>query len=162
MRQQNPKVLLLSIKPEYVNKILDGQKTVELRKTRPKIKEGDFILVYASSPQKSLVGWAEVQNIVCDSPKKLWKEVQYSAGITKQEFDSYYQKSRLGIGISIKFNSTQKLSLEKVRERWHQFKPPQSFYYLKEDEVLLAEEITEYSLPRTSETSQLNLLALTR
>jgi predicted transcriptional regulator len=158
MRQQTPKVLLLSIKPEYVQRILDGQKTIELRKTRPQIQEGDFILVYASSPKKSLIGWFEVRDIVCDAPKTLWKKVQKEAGVTKQEFDSYYQNSTLGVGICIEFKHDKELSLEEVRQRWSQFRPPQSFHYLKEDEVLLAEEITGYSLPKKIENSQLSCL----
>ena len=44
--------LLISIKPEYAQKILDGEKTVELRKTRTRLKPGDIVLVYVSSPQQ--------------------------------------------------------------------------------------------------------------
>ncbi|MBO9997947.1 MAG: ASCH domain-containing protein [Cyanobacteria bacterium SID2] len=157
MIQQKPKVLLLSIKPQYVQKILDGQKTIELRKTRPKIQKGDFILVYESSPSKSLIGWFEVQGIICESPKKLWDKVKNKAGVTKEEFDAYYQKSTLGVGICINSIHCIKMSLEDVRKQWNQFKPPQNFHYLKEEEILLAEQVTDYSLTFKTQDSQIPL-----
>ena len=40
---KNKKILLLSIKPKYAKKILAGNKTVELRKNKPKIDRGDIV-----------------------------------------------------------------------------------------------------------------------
>ena len=41
-------VLLISIKPEYANKIFDEQtKQVELRRVRTRVKAGDIVVVYA-------------------------------------------------------------------------------------------------------------------
>lgn len=155
MRTTKPQVLLLSIKPQYVEKILDGQKTVELRKVKPQLEIGDFILVYESSPSKSLIGWFEIKEIICEKPKILWKKVKNDAGVTKKEFDTYYQKSDMGVAIRIEDRHTIKkpIPLHTVREKWTKFRPPQSFHYLKEEEISIAEEITNYSLP----TSQLSL-----
>ncbi len=49
-------VLLLSMQPEYAKKIFNGEKTVELRRVRPKLIAGDLVLVCASCPQKALLG----------------------------------------------------------------------------------------------------------
>jgi predicted transcriptional regulator len=47
-------ILLLSIRPEYANKIFDRTKTVELRRVRPRLlNEGDRVVVYVSSPGTS-------------------------------------------------------------------------------------------------------------
>jgi predicted transcriptional regulator len=157
MNSKKPQVLLLSIKPQFVQKILDGQKTVELRKVKPQLTSGDFILIYESSPTKCLIGWFEVQDIICEKPQALWKKVQGDAGITKEEFDAYYQKSRLGFAIKIQYGHTTKLPLDKVRQKWTTFHPPQSFHYLKEEEISIAEEITGYCLPTSQPISQLAL-----
>ena len=45
--------ILLSIKPEYANKIFDGQKRYEYRKRIPK-KEVSKIIVYSSAPEQAL------------------------------------------------------------------------------------------------------------
>ena len=75
MNLRKPQVLLLSIKPEFVQKILDKQKTIELRKAKPQLNIGDFILVYESSPTKSLVGWFEVQEIIYEETQVLWNVI---------------------------------------------------------------------------------------
>ena len=146
MTSNKPKVLLLSIKPHFVQKILDGKKNVELRKVRPQLNIGDYILVYESAPQKILRGWFEVKSIVCAEPEFLWEKVKQDAGLTKEEFDLYYQKSNFGVGIFMKDRHITALSLDEVRQRWPHFRPPQSFHYLKDNEICLAEEITQYNL----------------
>jgi predicted transcriptional regulator len=161
MNLKKPQVLLISIKPEFVQKILDKQKTIELRKARPQLNIGDFILVYESSPTKSLVGWFEVQEIIYEEIQVLWKKVKDDAGVSKKEFDDYYQKSNFGVGIRIKDRFTSKLSLEEIRKTWVRFRPPQSFHYLKEDEIAIAEKITGFNLAKTeSNTEFLSQLAL--
>ncbi|MDJ1182338.1 ASCH domain-containing protein [Roseofilum casamattae] len=157
MKQEYPKVLLLSIKPQYVQKILDGQKNIELRKTRPKLKKGDFILVYESSPTKCLRGWFKVQSISCKDPQKLWHKVQDNVGITKAEFDDYYKKSKVAVAIAMKSVYSTKLSLQEVRETWESFKPPQNFYYLKKEEIILAEKIIGFDIIDKSANLQLTI-----
>jgi predicted transcriptional regulator len=161
MNLRKPQVLLLSIKPEFVQKILDKQKTIELRKAKPQLSIGDFILVYESSPTKSLVGWFEVQEIIYEETQVLWKKVKDDAGVSKKEFDDYYQKSNFGVGIRIKDRFTSKLSLEEIRKTWVRFRPPQSFHYLKEDEIAIAEKITGFNLVKTEPNAEpLRQLAL--
>ena len=78
--------LLISIKPEYAQKILDGEKTVELRKTRTRLKPGDIVLVYVSSPQQVIAGFFEVENIEIfeNLPKQknnFWDKIKNKAHI---------------------------------------------------------------------------------
>ncbi|WP_353259038.1 ASCH domain-containing protein [Prochlorothrix hollandica] len=154
----DPKVLLLSIKPKYVQKILDGYKSIELRKVRPQVQEGDFILMYESSPTKALIGWCKVKNVICENPQALWKTVEARAGVTYTEFNSYYKNSKLGFGIYIDLIHTpRKVSLEDIRKQWRDFRPPQSFYYLKTEEIPLAEQILEHNLPKRSLLPQFSL-----
>lgn len=161
MTLRKPQVLLLSIKPEFVQKILDKQKTIELRKSKPQLNIGDFILVYESSPTKSLVGWFEVEEIIYEETQVLWRKVKNDAGVSKKEFDDYYQKSNFGVGIRIKDRCTSKLSLEEIRKTWVRFRPPQSFHYLKEDEIAIAEKITGFNLSKTEPNAEpLRQLAL--
>jgi predicted transcriptional regulator len=152
MNFNKPKVLLLSIKPHFVQKILDGEKRVELRKARPRLNPGDYILIYESAPAKILRGWFEIQNIVCEKPSLLWPKVKKDSGLTKREFDLYYENSSFGVGIFIKDKRTTALPLHEVRQKWSNFRPPQSFHYLKDDEVCLAEEITKYNLSSTNQS----------
>lgn len=131
------KMLLLSIKPKYADKIFNGAKTVELRRICPKVIEGDLVLVYASSPVKALVGEFEVGKIIEARPKLLWKKVHNYACINRKEFNSYYTGAIVGYGIFLKkaWRLTKPVHLENLKEEWPNFHPPQIHRYLTPEQV---------------------------
>ncbi|HVN48127.1 MAG TPA: ASCH domain-containing protein [Bacteroidota bacterium] len=135
MFSHNKKIVLLSIKPKYAEKIFLGQKKIELRRICPKVKEGDYIIIYVSSPVKSLVGKIQVKKIISESPQKLWKRVSSEAGITKQIFDQYYEGASLGYGIYV--SRPEKLPnpihLNVLRKKVKGFRPPQNYYYVSSE-----------------------------
>ena len=64
-------VALLSIRPEYVQQIIEGTKKVEFRKKvfSNTVKK---VVVYSSYPQKRIVGYFRVTNIIIDTPLDIW------------------------------------------------------------------------------------------
>lgn len=131
--------LLISIHPKYADKIFSGEKTVELRKVRPKVSSGDSVLVYASSPTMALVGGFEVDRIIETNPTALWSKVKKSAGLTKDEFSDYYNGSSNAYGIFIKkpWYFETPFALQNLRAKLDGFHPPQSYRYLSIDEAQL-------------------------
>lgn len=129
------RVLLISIKPKYVEKIFNGIKTIELRRKLPNVKKGTIVLIYASSPTKAIIGLGVVDQVVSDHPQSLWRVVKYSAGVTRQEFDRYYEDASLGVGIHLSEISRlpKPFNLDQVRELWPKFHPPQGYHYLSQD-----------------------------
>lgn len=49
------KKILLSVHPKYCELIFNGKKTIEVRKTRPKLKPPFEVLVYMTKPKKRLI-----------------------------------------------------------------------------------------------------------
>lgn len=49
------KKVLLSVKPEWCEKIFSGEKTIEVRKTCPKLKPPFEVIVYMTKPKKRLI-----------------------------------------------------------------------------------------------------------
>lgn len=126
-------ILLLSIRPEYVNKIFhEKTKKVELRRVRPRLDKDDLVLVYASSPIKAVVGSFQVKKIIEEPLHKLWEKVSKQAGITPEVFDAYYQGIDRGVAIFLKETKLfpDPVELERLREEWDNFTPPQSYRYL--------------------------------
>lgn len=124
--------LLLSIQPEYANKIFDGSKKVELRRMRPRLGPGDLVLVYVSMPVKALVGSFQVERIVEAIPRRLWPEVRREAGVTRRAFESYYEGASMAYGILLGRTErfSEPIELSDLRELWSGFHPPRSFRYL--------------------------------
>ena len=63
---------LLSIKPEFIEKIFSGEKQVEFRKSCFK-EDVQTVVVYATMPVGKIVGEFEIETILSDSPEELWE-----------------------------------------------------------------------------------------
>ncbi len=56
--------LLISVRPKFAARILAGEKTVELRKLRPKVSSGDNLIFYISSPDKNIKAISKINKII--------------------------------------------------------------------------------------------------
>jgi len=63
--------MLLSIKPEYVEKILAGSKKYEFRKFRCRV-DVDTIIIYSTSPIKQVVAEVEMLEVVEGDVAEVW------------------------------------------------------------------------------------------
>jgi predicted transcriptional regulator len=83
--------ILLSIKPEFADKIFNGSKRFEFRKNIFKNKSVRTVVVYVTRPVGKIVGEFDINEIINDEPKVLWKRTHEFAGITKDFFDAYFR-----------------------------------------------------------------------
>ena len=93
--------MLLSIKPEYVASILQGKKLYEYRKFRCR-DDVDKIIIYATAPQKQVVGEAEIAGIVEDDILAVWHQTKEYSGITYKFFRQYYKGKKRAIAYQLK------------------------------------------------------------
>ena len=120
---------ILSIKPIYANNILSGGKKVEFRKKIFK-KTVERVYIYSSSPQKMIVGYFTIRQIVEDTPANLWEQFHAVGGIDKDSFFEYFKDTT--IGYSIEINQVVQFDEEKDPiEFIENFSAPQSYIYLK-------------------------------
>ncbi|MEZ4725691.1 MAG: ASCH domain-containing protein [Caldilineaceae bacterium] len=131
--------LMLSIQPQYAEKIFQGIKTVELRKVKPNVVQGDTVFVYISSPIQELYGKFEVDKVISKPVEELWKIVNRDAGVSQKEFFDYYKDTNIGYGIYLRSPVIIKcpISLNDLRRVWKNFYPPQGYKYLNAAELSL-------------------------
>jgi len=130
--------IFLSIRPQYANRILEGTKTVELRRVRPKyMTEGALALIYVPSPIKSLVGAFKVDLVVKKPVQELWEIVHDKAGVTREEFDAYFDGTSIGVGIFFSniWILPEPIELQDLKEQMLGFQPPQGFRYATASEL---------------------------
>lgn len=120
--------VVLSIKPEFANKIFDGSKRYEFRRTIFKNPDVKTVVVYASSPVQKVIGEFEIETILNSEPKELWKSTKEYSGISKEFFFSYFQDKPEGFAIKIK--KAKKYKKPKCLKADFKLLPPQSFVYL--------------------------------
>lgn len=88
--------MLLSINPEHVENIMNGNKKFEFRKVRCR-PDVDKIIIYATSPVMKVVGEADVIDVIVDLPEQVWKQTSEFAGISKLFYDRYYQNKEVAV-----------------------------------------------------------------
>lgn len=137
------KYLFISIKPEFANKILSREKCIELRKIKPHVKSGDYVIIYASSPKKCVIGFGEIKRVIETTPDKMWKEHSDVLGIDEKRYNAYYKDSKKAIGIEIgTIKSINPISLDNLKKIDIKFHPPQVYRYVTNKQI--CKIITEY------------------
>ena len=124
--------ILLSIKPEYVEKIFKGEKRYEYRKSIFKNKDVESIIVYATKPVGKVIGEFTFDEIIEDTPNDLWNRTRKYSGIKKKDYTQYFKKRKKGFAICINGIVKYEHPLE-LSEVSPEIKvAPQSFRYVME------------------------------
>lgn len=120
--------ILLSIKPEYTNRILEGSKKFEFRRSVAKRKV-DRILIYSTAPEMKVVAMVEVIGVMKDSPKRLWEKTRTHAGISRPKFMDYY--ANRSVAYAYQLGELQKFDTPKTLAEYGISAAPQSFVYVE-------------------------------
>ena len=78
--------VLLSIKPEFVDKIIKGEKKYEYRKRVFK-ENVDTVVIYSTKPVGKVIGEFEIQDIINDSPICIWSKTYRYSGVSEDFLD---------------------------------------------------------------------------
>lgn len=121
--------ILISVHPRHVDNMVSGTKTVELRRRPLKLASGCRVWIYCTLPRGSVEAVGTVAEVVAASPSAIWRDYRKQCGITKAEFDAYYEGA--STAYVIVFSSIKKLpltfALGEIRHHLASFQPPQFF-----------------------------------
>lgn len=125
--------IIISIKPNFVEKILNGEKTVELRTRRANLEPGTKMWIYSTLPMGEICARATVDYVQTGSPEEMWKEYRNEIAINEEEFWEYVgEREAVSIIKISKVNPINKgISLKRIKEELNHFIPPQFFMRVK-------------------------------
>ena len=126
--------ILLSIKPQYVEKIISGEKRYEFRKSEFKRRNIDTIVVYSSGNVKKLVGEIKFKKILSDTPYQIWQKTHAQSGMTEESFMRYYMNKDKAYAIAIDFFRPYQEPMN-IDDKYPGVKAPQSYRYIDETEM---------------------------
>ena len=122
--------VVLSIKPEFANKIFDGTKKFEFRKAIFKNEKIKTVIVYSSSPVQQVIGEFEIERIINHDIDTFWGLTHQESGITEDYFYKYFEDRLEGFAVQIR--KVKKYRTSKCLLTDFNLFPPQSFaYYLQ-------------------------------
>lgn len=130
------KALLLTIKSEFAEMIFDGTKRIELRRRRPRVAPGDYLIIYVPAPFKRIAGVVTVERVIEARIHTLWRRVRIGCGIPYREFLSYFAGLSVGFGIELTRPARlgSPVSLEALRAIEPSFSP-QGYKYLSREDI---------------------------
>lgn len=128
-------MILLSIHPEYVEKILKGEKTFEFRKKIPNcFKDDQRIAIYSTSPVRRVVAYVDAGDVISGKPSAVWRQTSKMAGLSKIEFDSYFYGREVACAIPIECVHRINKPIT-LRQAGYTSGAPQSFSYLTPKQI---------------------------
>lgn len=122
--------VILSIKPEFAEKIFNGSKKFEFRRRLYKNKEVKAVIVYASAPISKIIGEFEVGSVLHDDLSSLWKRTNEYSGITEEYYFDYFKGKENGYAIAVK--KAEKYDRPICIRESFGLAPPQSFAYVQD------------------------------
>jgi predicted transcriptional regulator len=122
--------VLLSIKPEYADKIFSGEKYFEFRKAIFSDPEVDTVVVYATMPVGKVIGEFKITQVHTGAPADIWRMTEEGSGISREFFADYFEGRKQAYAIEV--GETTVFDTPKtLKEILGRNTAPQSFAYLR-------------------------------
>ena len=122
--------VILSIKPEFAEKIFNGSKKFEFRRRLYKNKDVKVVIVYASAPISKIIGEFEIGSVLHEDLGSLWNSTNEYSGISKEYYLEYFKGKESGYAIAVK--KAEKYDQPICIRETFGLTPPQSFAYVQE------------------------------
>jgi predicted transcriptional regulator len=131
-------VIAVSVAPRWVDMILSGRKTVELRRRGPGPEcTGSRMLIYATRPRSALVATCTIAEVSVESPEHLWVETGRESGCTRDEFFAYFAYASRGTALRLEdIASIKGIPLYDLIHRFG-WRPPVSWCWIARGSKLL-------------------------
>ncbi len=133
---------VVSIRPRYASKIMDGSKTVELRRRFPQaVKTGTIAFIYSSSPVQAILGYVRIKEVMRLPVADIWRQFGQAACIHRDEFDRYFSGVEQGCAILLGHvrRLPRQVEVSDLKKKFG-FVPPRSFRYLSEEYYSLLQD----------------------
>ncbi|MFS2049371.1 hypothetical protein ACEN9J_19525 [Variovorax sp. Varisp41] len=131
----NPQNVLISLEERHAENILDGTKTVELRRRPMHVAIGATVWFYVKVPVGSVIGCAKVAGVHTLAPSTLWNRFGSVSGLQRREFFEYFSGLPAAFALSLKepCRLATPIPLSELRDASSGFHPPQFFANVASD-----------------------------
>lgn len=128
--------VLISIHPIYAKKIISGEKRVEFRRSWASnpVKQ---VVFYSTAPVQRIVAIAQIMKVHVGTKTKLWGLAQeLGGGISRRKLFEYLEGKNTGVAIELGDINIIAKPTTPIDLFGDGFRPPQSFRYFTDDELL--------------------------
>lgn len=122
--------ILLSIRPEFAELILDGSKAYEFRRVLFRDRSVRSVLIYATKPVGKVIGRFDISKVISGPPAAIWKQTKHQAGVTHAVFAAYFAGRHVAHALAVAKTTRFRKPLE-LNQILASGVAPQSFTYLR-------------------------------
>lgn len=127
--------VLISVHPIFAAEIAAGRKKVEFRRRWSNMPT-DVLVVYATAPIKAIVAVAEISEVRKAGHAHLWEICKsFGGAITRARLRDYMHDLDQGVAIILGRLAVPKIGISPLEAFGSDFVPPQSYRYLRAEEV---------------------------
>lgn len=125
----NMRDIVASIHPRHAQAILNGTKTIELRRKLPKRSVG-LMYIYETAPTSMVIGAVQVMAVDERQKGEMWAVHGPWSGVTETEFYDYFDGAALAGGLVLRYPDNFKAAYPITDLGLT--RPPQSWCYVPE------------------------------
>lgn len=138
---------IISIRPNYAEAILDGSKTVELRRRLPNVNVGTRLWIYATRPTAAVIGTATIRNILRAHPRTIWRSHRSKAGVDHSTYAAYFDGAHVAVAIVLTAaRRITPVSIDRMKQVRAAFHPPQVLSLLTPTEARILDRLAKTRL----------------
>lgn len=129
---KNEQMIIMSIRRQYLNRILTGEKKIEVRRKFSRGLDGVCVAVYV--PKEKVIGDILLTEIAGDGdPLEMWEAHHEEVGIEWEEYEKYTRGAKRVWMIKVK---SCRMWYQDIPFSWigENARPPQSYRYMTWDE----------------------------
>ncbi|NVO12974.1 MAG: ASCH domain-containing protein [Rhodoplanes sp.] len=135
---------IISIRPNFADAILNGTKTIELRRRIPQIANGSRLWIYATRPTAAVVGVVTITDVDRAHPSEIWQRHKYEVGLDHASFKEYFHGAQEAVAISLEAaERVEPISMSKLRKIRDRFHPPQVLVRLTDSEARALQKLAK-------------------
>jgi predicted transcriptional regulator len=140
---------LISIKPCYVENLISGKKTVEIRSRQVNLPPSSRLWIYSTRPKACVQAIVHVDCVDVGMPTSIWRKYNGFIGVSKDRFYDYVNgsKSVSAIIVDRVWGLPVDITLKHLKEKVPGFHPPQFLKYMDEKDPLLS-AIVDFLYPK--------------
>jgi predicted transcriptional regulator len=135
---------IISIHPDYADAILDGTKTIELRRRIPELASGSRLWIYATRPTAAVVGVVIITDVNRAHPRTIWQRHKNKTGLDHASFKEYFCGAQQAVAILLKAaERVGPITVEQLRQIRGRFHPPQVLVRLTASEAKALQKLAK-------------------
>ncbi len=128
--------VLISIHPSHAEKIISGEKRLEFRRSWAS-RPVNTLVIYTTSQVQKVIAVATVKDVLVGSRTRLWNLAKTKGGaVSRRKLFEYFEGKKKGFAIEMVKVRSIPGGLDPRLLFGRDFRPPQSFRYLTEMELI--------------------------